>query len=304
MVKKSWLARAIEHPSVGRVTIVATTAAGVWLFFFPQPPGVAIGLLAAVAVVMTFARPTDVQKVALIVLAGLMFFLEVRSINADREKQRQESADTLSQILGDNRDKTAKIIQNNDAKWAAVMSDNAQNFSATVSGMSGISKDAKRNLILSQKNLEDVTGGASFAYLYPRVMKDRIEYGIVLNGRNILTGVHVEVLDTTTINFIHSSMDIGVLSPTSFRPDNFGTKLPDIARHFVVFISAQNGSVIEEIDTGLDKTTLRPGAIFRVYRIVGVPNIYDPKNKEGMKTKPLIIHNDMVFAADGDAGAR
>ena len=93
----------LKDPTSSWFIIAFTLVAAIGLWLLPQPPGVAIGLLAVVSVAMTVARATPIQKILLVGLSVAMFVLEARSIRLDREDQDQKAATQLTIQLEESR---------------------------------------------------------------------------------------------------------------------------------------------------------------------------------------------------------
>lgn len=99
----------------------------IWLWASPTGtvfPGYGIGALGVVAFVMTFRRPTAVQKGFVIVLAVSLYALEMHLIKADHDAQRQSAATDTKTIVDANNLATTKLLDADRIKTQAILDDN------------------------------------------------------------------------------------------------------------------------------------------------------------------------------------
>lgn len=125
-----------------------------YLWLSSPPPGYAIGLLAAVAAIMAFSKPTVWQRMVVIGLAVTLYYIETRAIDHDRRVSANESADNVKQILSDNRTKTE-----------AILNDNQTRFSYTTGQPSGVNTSIATNAAIATESLNGITGGDSWGWV-------------------------------------------------------------------------------------------------------------------------------------------
>jgi hypothetical protein len=110
---------------------------------------------------------------------------------------------------------------------------------------------------VSQSNLEQLTGGDSYAFLIPQTHGGRMEVPFVIRntGKSILTGVAVEAHSADDFaghddRFRGPQINVGTLFPEEFRLINYSV-LPKPKKGiatYIFWISAQNGRVDEVIN--------------------------------------------------------
>ena len=128
--------------------VLAVGALGaIWLAFHPRAPGYAIGLLAFVAAVMTFSRPTGLQRAAVILLAGALYFVEIHAIDKDHSDQQA----AVNAIIAQGHADTNRTIDNANAA-----------FGEAERNISGVGK-------LARGGLAQISGEGSYAYVMPIV---------------------------------------------------------------------------------------------------------------------------------------
>jgi hypothetical protein len=246
-----WIERTVgrfgSHRWTLRAMFVLGVAVVVFLYVWPQPPGVAIAFLAVGVVFMTFRQMTATQKLYWACFAIAMFCLEFRAVNADHVTQQKEANDKFQAILRDNRDRTSAILNDNQTRFAQT-----EKHFATVTGenktISGLSV---KNLQSAHETLQNLTGGTSFAYLSPVSPPGKPVYLTAINsGAYPLTGVTASIVRTTEPKWTEKDVDIGTIPGNGVRMSPIPL-VPDIGKSAIdtyeVYVSAQNGTTKEVI---------------------------------------------------------
>src|ERR1700674_4483680 len=206
-----------------------------WHWDIPAP-GKAVAALALAAAIMSFRTDLrGLEKFFWLSLLIAFLWLEFTAIDKDRD---------------DNAIKT-------DQHFQAIIANSDREFKSTM-GKSKTLLDTTQSVSnLTNKNLMNITGGTSFAYLRPQVEgagKGPVALAVWNNGNEILTGVTITISRTNDPNW----------AAEFFNPYSIGTIAPhDFARlpvaitphltangldHYWVMISAQNGTVDETVD--------------------------------------------------------
>lgn len=216
-----------------------------------------IGVLGFLGVVVPLIR-TDIgkrEKAVWTAVLALLLWAELRSIHLDqiqhdREQdfarcEQLESFKAIATALGD----SIKTSQNQ--------------YESTISHVDGVARTTQEVSSLAKKNLQNVTGGDSYAYLLPEPVENALGYSANLfnDGNNVLTGITVRVstvladrggnqnyyIDQGAIHAIpmntlgpHSH---ALLSDYWFYPVKDGVP----QKHFIAIITAQNGDVYQDI---------------------------------------------------------
>ena len=128
-----------------------------WALYWPQSPGVSIGLLALAAGVMSI-RPAmhPAEKTVWVIVLVAFAILEVHAIHIGDQKSQatiEEQKKAFSDI-GDG-------IKNSVAA-------NKGQYDSTISHVDGVLKTTQDVARLSKTNLNTLTGGESFGYVVPR----------------------------------------------------------------------------------------------------------------------------------------
>jgi hypothetical protein len=72
-------------------------------FVVHPAPGVAMGLLAAIAIATTFSTQTEFTKISVIILSAVLFLLEARSVTEDRSAQQSQARAQIQRFLEENK---------------------------------------------------------------------------------------------------------------------------------------------------------------------------------------------------------
>ncbi len=237
-----------SHPWFLRGIFVAGVATVGALYLWPQAPGVAVGVLAVGAIIMTFREMTATHKLLWSCFAMALLFLEYRAIYREHQQQEIDARTSMTALLGDNRAKTRSILDDNRNKTKAILDDNAVRFAATETQFGQIGRLSKSGLASSQSAIAMITGANSYPYIMP--LPSKISVGLFLRSRgpNPITGVGVEITDdadnggATSFSNIGSTMSQSIgnafarLAPTLKSNEEHG---------YTLIVTAQNGSYLE-----------------------------------------------------------
>ena len=132
-------------------------ALGLWASFWPQSPGVSIGLLALAAGVMSI-RPAmhPAEKTTWVIVLVAFAILEVHAIHIGDQKA-QATIDEQKKAFSD----IGEGIKNS-------ITANKGQYDSTISHVDGVLKTTQGVADLASRNLESVTGGDSYGYVIPR----------------------------------------------------------------------------------------------------------------------------------------
>jgi hypothetical protein len=247
--------RAWNSPWVGiPLWVLAASFTVYWLNCVP-PPGYAIGALAVVAGVMSVRDVKILGKISWVLLLVCLLITEFRAIDKDR---------------ADNEQKEKEFFATQQKGFGEISQQAGANFEQTTRGLEtainglnsvlGTTQDVAK---LAKRNLENITGGDSFAYLVVEPTEGAVGYSVNVfnNGSDILTGVTVRVarvrgergsegdywLDSGPMHAIQMNN----LGPHAhaLMPDYWIYPLENgvLTTHFLAIISAQNGDVIQDI---------------------------------------------------------
>ncbi len=209
--KKFW-----NSPKAGiPLWIVAAGFTVHWLEF-PPAPGYAIGALAVVAGIMSVREIKTIGKISWVVLLICLLVTEFRAIDKDR---------------ADNAQTQRVFFEAQQKSFGAISRQATDNFRQTTSGLEtainglnsvlGTTQDVAK---LAKTNLENVTGGDSFAYATPGLRWDgKVTLTVNNHGPQILTGVQIVLDESWTRPF--GGGDINRL-PDSHRYISVGTIPP------------------------------------------------------------------------------
>jgi hypothetical protein len=229
--------------------------AGCWALYSTPLPGVSIAILGAVAAVMSLRpemRPPE--KALWIALVALLLASELRAIRVDRR-----SAD--AQALKDRKEQ--------DSAFSAIRQKEDQSLNKTLEGFKresdsakAISEKTQKIANLSERNLENITGGKSFLILRAAGIKDGYFIpAIDSSGDSIVRKAHVRMVNlalfaldskgsTAAEVMAHDiNIEIGDMAPHESYV-NFQTRIPigwGNSAAFNIFFSGLNGFWTEEL---------------------------------------------------------
>jgi hypothetical protein len=165
-----------------------------------------------------------------------------------------------------------------------------EQYDSTISRVDGVLKTTRSVASLAKENLENVTGGDTYAYVVPNgygVPSDQISFDVCSKGRYILTGVSVKFVDIHHFfrnphyenemrenNFVE---DVGTLHPGC--PGKHMQKIitplvdssPGFADWYDLFITSQNVPVFEQVFIRKRKDQKGWAYRYDVFKQVAVP---------------------------------
>ncbi len=172
-----------SHCWFWRCMFIAGLATIASLYVWPQPPGVAVGILAFGAIIMTFREMTATHKLLWACFAIALLILEYRAIYHEHEQQEAQGRASLDALLNDNRIKTKAILDST-----------AKGFGDTESHFGSLGDLSEQNLRASNDALANITGGNSVVYFAPRRKADgHIQLAIWNNGKYRVNNVGVSI---------------------------------------------------------------------------------------------------------------
>jgi hypothetical protein len=213
-------------------------------YWHPPVPNKAVLVLTGVTVVMALLDMSTGHKAVYLLLVICLMFIENRAINKDRadtaaaESQRRAAENIQFQSIANG--VTASIQQNQ------------QQFQATMQQAGKILGTTQQVGKLAEENLQNVTGGDSFAYAVPQGGGPTIPLVLHNWGNNILSGVSITVAsmqDPNWGNAMYEPITIGTIAPHGFAsvPTPIAPSLDSKSGigSFWIFVYAQNGMVDE-----------------------------------------------------------
>jgi hypothetical protein len=206
------LSRKWNSPWFG-VPLWCIGAAAAWWYFRSTPsPGKAIGALTVVAGVMSVREMKVPGRILWVCLLILFLRIEFRAINKDREE---------------NDAKQAAFFQAQQAGFKSIANQAKEDFKQTTAGLNSSIRSLSELLGATQKVVENVTGGTSFAYVYPSGL-DPMILNIHNDGKQILSGVTVKIWPVVRGECGPGTADDCIQDMTqSFKPVEVGTLSPE-----------------------------------------------------------------------------
>jgi hypothetical protein len=263
-----------------------------WWTWYP-PVGTFIALVAVIAFIfpVIYEAKHEVKlqnKLLWTAIVAVLVLFEIRSTIYDRREHDLEQTIARCEQLNNFRGIAAEL--EGDIKK------NQDHFDSTMDEEKGILATAKRVGELSKSNLENITGGDSFAYAVPSTTRGDGSSLILHNdGDQVLTGLSVVIeyakTDCTIAANSHcyqlfdrgmmAPIDMGTLGPHDRKP------VPQMIQfdrggvgHYNIRVYAQNGQAIEQI--WLRRSTTHYGYAYRfnvIRTIQGKPRKGDFKLK-------------------------
>jgi hypothetical protein len=227
------------------ILVLAGISLALWVGFYPKSPGVSIGLLAGAAGIMS-VRPKmhPAEKFAWVAVLVAFTILEVLAIKVS-DQRNEDTRKAQNAAFG--------VIA--EGLRTSIAASKGQ-YDSTIGHVDGVLKTTQSVASLAKSSLENITGGDSYAYMYPDFIEgqnDSLDWKIHNFGQNPLSGVTVKIRpikggsllpfgrnDNSIVQFGPSDvMDIGTLPPDIgqsisrlFRPASLS---------YQIFIQAQNG---------------------------------------------------------------
>ena len=195
--------------------LISTLLAAVFLFFIkPLPPGFAIGLLAVIAMAMTYLDTNLAQRILVISVSSALFALEIRSVEADRVSQD----DAVKSVLQANKQGVGVMLENAEKKFKYTECQ----FLNVISEEEKINGISKENATQIATDIDNITGGNSYPFVRPSSGKPANDVGFELfnMGSYPLTGVTV-LLGGPWHTVDSHYEEIGTMSPHSSRVINY-----------------------------------------------------------------------------------
>jgi hypothetical protein len=230
--------------------VVSAYFAITWWFNVPSP-GKAIGALATVAGIMSVREMKVSGKIAWSVLLVLMLVTEFHAIDKDRKE---------------NDAKQKEFFEAERADFQSIATQADKDFKQTTGQLNTSIAGLTTLLNTTQKVVENVTGGDSYAYVYPDIFQggNPREFSLKIHnaGQEILTGVTVRITRIKSGKHeIHGGIpgeaaDEGTYEVGSLAAD-VGRSIPNYWAHpvfladgtaaYLIFITAQNGGSVEDL---------------------------------------------------------
>jgi hypothetical protein len=245
---------------VAGVLLVAGIGFALWAAMCPQSPGISIGLLAAAAGIMSVRPKMQLaEKLSWVVILVTLTVLEVLAIGRN---------DKATEAIRDAQNLAFKGIA--DGLNESMTASKGQ-YKSTIEHVDGVLKTTQAVSSLARENLENLTGGDSYAFVYPDNIIDegsdpahcRFVLKIHNDGKQILTGVTVKVtrilISAPEKGFYFpgqpasvpdlTPIEIGTLAPHTGRvmpgPPWTPTLRPDQTGAYLLRITSQNGGFSE-----------------------------------------------------------
>ena len=237
-----------ESPALAWILLLCGIGVALWASFWPQSPGVSIGILALAAGIMS-VRPQmrPAEKFAWVGLLITFAILEVVAIGR---------SDRANEAIRDRQNDAFNVIA--DGLEASIKQSRTQ-YESTINHVNGVLTTTQSVGKLAQENLENVTGGNSYAYVAPTYrMRPTVTLRMYNHGGQILNGVILTIIE------IQAPSPNGVVNPL---PDTspgiqMGTLPPyaDVSvpqaltphpdpkagiAQYLILITEQNGTIIE-----------------------------------------------------------
>jgi len=227
--------------------VLAGIGLALWVGFYPKSPGVSIGLLAGVAGIMSVRlKMHPAEKFAWVAVLVAFTILEVHAIKVSDQKN-EDTRTAQNKAFG--------LIA--DGLKTSIETSRTQ-YKSTIDHVNGVLTTTQTVARLSKENLENITGGDSYAYVYPDFTEGQnvsFDWKIHNFGKNSLSGVTVKInpvmmgslLPFGNKNQMASGqpdvIDVGTLPP------NIGQSIYHLFRpnvlSYMIYIQAQNGITTE-----------------------------------------------------------
>jgi hypothetical protein len=240
---------------VAWVLALSGVSLALWASLCPQSPGVSIGLLALAAGIMSVrTKMHPSEKFAWVAVLVVFAILEVRAIN--------KSDETNEAIRNGQNQKFQDIA---DGLQKSVDTSKKQ-YDSTITHVEGVLKTTNQVGLLAAKNLENVTGGDAFAYVFPSVISegnDLVTLNVHNDGAQVLSGVVVTIRrvisgapepEATNVGVVMDTslaIPIGPLAPHEGRTVPGGVIRPILSADgnavYHIWVNAQNPGTSENL---------------------------------------------------------
>ena len=236
------------------------------------PVGVFIAILAGIGILVPLFREWGTigkwEKAGWTFFMAVLVVLELRTLYLDRDEHDAQQALTMCREV-DNFRNIAEKLSNS----IAVAQDH---YKSTIDHVDGVMKTTQSVATLARKNLNEITGSDSYAYVIPATiipkpghfsrpysLHDGFTMWIQNDGKYILSQVTFaigRVKKAGTAITDAGLMDphaIGTLAPSerTALPNYFMRPQPreDGIDEYLIYVTAQNGSVIENLQFRISK---------------------------------------------------
>jgi hypothetical protein len=242
------------------VQLCAVGFAAYWWRHLPAP-GYAIGVLAVLAAVMSIhSEMRRWHKAVWMLLIGAFLFLEFRAIDQDRR---------------DNETKEAGIRKEERSSFAAILKQNQDQFDKTMNNLSSIIQSSADVAKLSKENVDELTGGNSYAVVVPIMhpINAQNDFRLVayVAGTHRLSDVQIYVTKLPDKEFgtkkywedflagkLPPPVFAGTLNPSinQLLPSTVNLSSPGITE-YVINVFARNRSTVETLRMRLNSSSNR-----------------------------------------------
>jgi len=260
-------------------------------------PGIAVALMGLAAAAMSIHNDMDdLRKFFWLLIIALLLSAEVRAIGKDRnESHAQYLKDRKAQD-----DAFGIIQQDQKVEFSQIVA----GFGSTQQKVDGVLKTTEQVAGVSKENLLNLTGGDSYAYVYPSPIEgalDTVMLKIHNDGSQVLTSVRVDIqriVNRARLSIKHADViteyrrpiEVGTLAAKEGRiipqPEgNLPVLLdPDGTAEYQVYINSQARGVKEAIDFRLDP--VQRGLEYKITVWRGIDpklrkkgDVFDPEDK-------------------------
>jgi hypothetical protein len=173
----------------------AATIACAFLFYVVPPPGVSVAVMGVTAAIMAArTKATGAEKAAWMLIISSLLVIEVLAIQKDRKLHDDEMASLFGQGVSIKNQAETKFGELGGALQRQIDTSNS------------ILDKTKSVLNLSKQNLQNITGGDSFAVVTPQVWSGLtpIPLTIYNYGKQTLVGVTVTIRDREAWDFVRN----------------------------------------------------------------------------------------------------
>jgi hypothetical protein len=231
-----------------------------WWNWHP-PVGVFIAVLGLLGILVPLFRLWEQirkkEKAIWTLVMFVLLLLELRTLYLDRNEHDQEQALDRCRYLKSFED-IAKTLEKSIELGKG-------EYSSTIHSVNGVLQTTQQVANLANQNLKNITGGDSYAYVYPSTI-DEGDESVQLNvhnyGKYPLSGVVVTIYrvvagatnpdSTEPYSRMEGSepVNIGSLAPQEGRtvPVPYGRLHPKPSDHYRIWINAQNSGVQEYLE--------------------------------------------------------
>ena len=180
-----------ESPIIAWVLVLLGIGLALWIGFFPQSPGIAIGLLATVAGIMSvrIERIHPSEKFAWVALLVIFAVLEVLAIGR---------ADKANEAAKKQQNKEFRAIADGLTRSYA---QSQEQFGQTMEGVGKVFDKTRQAADTAKEAVNTITGGKGFSYIQLATVDvlgkktNQLVPMLTVRGTQILRGVSIRVVD-------------------------------------------------------------------------------------------------------------